>query len=93
MGNDAQVLRKIRIGQLQGGAFTAGGLEVRIGDGKTERNARQQRRVRRVVADAGAGRGRNAELRGQSFEAGELVADALEHVPDAEFAAAPLHGG
>ena len=26
MGNDAQVLRKIRIGQLQGGAFTAGGL-------------------------------------------------------------------
>jgi TRAP-type C4-dicarboxylate transport system substrate-binding protein len=26
MGNDAQVLRKIRIGQLHGGAFTAGGL-------------------------------------------------------------------
>lgn len=26
MGTDAQVLRKIRIGQLQGGAFTAGGL-------------------------------------------------------------------
>ena len=29
MGNDAQVLRKIRIGQLQGGAFTAGGLGER----------------------------------------------------------------
>ena len=29
MGNDAQVLRKIRIGQLQGGAFTAGGLAER----------------------------------------------------------------
>ena len=29
MGNDAQVLRKIRIGQLQGGAFTAGGLSER----------------------------------------------------------------
>jgi TRAP-type C4-dicarboxylate transport system substrate-binding protein len=29
MGNDAQVLRKIRIGQLQGGAFTAGGLGAR----------------------------------------------------------------
>lgn len=26
MGTDAQVLRKIRVGQLQGGAFTAGGL-------------------------------------------------------------------
>jgi TRAP-type C4-dicarboxylate transport system substrate-binding protein len=31
MGNDAQVLRKIRIGQLQGGAFTAGGLSERYG--------------------------------------------------------------
>ncbi len=31
MGNDAQVLRKIRIGQLQGGAFTAGGLAERDG--------------------------------------------------------------
>ena len=31
MGNDAQVLRKIRIGQLQGGAFTAGGLGARYG--------------------------------------------------------------
>jgi TRAP-type C4-dicarboxylate transport system substrate-binding protein len=29
MGNDAQVLRKIRIGQLQGGAFTSGGLAER----------------------------------------------------------------
>ena len=29
MGNDAQVLRKVRIGQLQGGAFTAGGLAGR----------------------------------------------------------------
>lgn len=29
MGNDAQVLRKIRIGQLQGGAFTSGGLSER----------------------------------------------------------------
>jgi len=29
MGNDAQVLRKIRIGQLQGGAFTAGSLSER----------------------------------------------------------------
>ena len=29
MGNDAQVLRKIRVGQLQGGAFTAGGLSER----------------------------------------------------------------
>src|SRR5262245_7175528 len=29
MGNAAQVLRKIRIGQLQGGAFTAGGLGER----------------------------------------------------------------
>jgi TRAP-type C4-dicarboxylate transport system substrate-binding protein len=29
MGNDAQVLRKIRIGQLQGGAFTASGLAER----------------------------------------------------------------
>lgn len=28
-GNDAQVLRKVRIGQLQGGAFTAGGLGER----------------------------------------------------------------
>lgn len=31
MGNDAQVLRKIRIGQIQGGAFTAGGLGERYG--------------------------------------------------------------
>jgi TRAP-type C4-dicarboxylate transport system substrate-binding protein len=31
MGNDAQVLRKIRIDQLQGGAFTAGGLGERYG--------------------------------------------------------------
>jgi len=31
MGNDAQVLRKIRIGQLQGGAFTAGSLAERYG--------------------------------------------------------------
>lgn len=31
MGNDAQVLRKVRIGQLQGGAFTAGGLADRYG--------------------------------------------------------------
>jgi TRAP-type transport system periplasmic protein len=30
MGNDAQVLRKIRINQLQGGAFTAGGLSERF---------------------------------------------------------------
>jgi TRAP-type C4-dicarboxylate transport system substrate-binding protein len=29
MGNDAQVLRKLRIGQLQGGAFTASGLAER----------------------------------------------------------------
>jgi TRAP-type transport system periplasmic protein len=29
MGNDAQVLRKVRIGQLQGGAFTSGGLAER----------------------------------------------------------------
>jgi TRAP-type C4-dicarboxylate transport system substrate-binding protein len=29
MGSDAQVLRKVRIGQLQGGAFTAGGLAER----------------------------------------------------------------
>jgi TRAP-type C4-dicarboxylate transport system substrate-binding protein len=29
MGNDAQVLRKVRVGQLQGGAFTAGGLGER----------------------------------------------------------------
>jgi TRAP-type C4-dicarboxylate transport system substrate-binding protein len=29
MGNDAQVLRKIRVGQLQGGAFTSGGLAER----------------------------------------------------------------
>jgi len=28
MGNDSSVLRKIRIGQLQGGAFTAGGLSA-----------------------------------------------------------------
>jgi TRAP-type C4-dicarboxylate transport system substrate-binding protein len=31
MGNDAQVLRKVRVGQLQGGAFTAGGLADRYG--------------------------------------------------------------
>ena len=31
MGNDQQVLRKIRVGQLQGGAFTAGGLGERYG--------------------------------------------------------------
>jgi TRAP-type transport system periplasmic protein len=31
MGNDAQVLRKVRVGQLQGGAFTAGGLAERYG--------------------------------------------------------------
>ncbi len=29
MGDDAQVLRKVRIGQLQGGAFTSGGLASR----------------------------------------------------------------
>ncbi len=29
MGNDAQVLRKIRVGQLQGGAFSSGGLVER----------------------------------------------------------------
>ncbi len=29
MGNDAQVLRKIRVGQLQGGAFTGGGIAER----------------------------------------------------------------
>jgi TRAP-type C4-dicarboxylate transport system substrate-binding protein len=29
MGNDSQVLRKIRIGQLHGGAFTAGGIGER----------------------------------------------------------------
>jgi TRAP-type C4-dicarboxylate transport system substrate-binding protein len=32
MGNEKQVLRKIRIGQLQGGAFTAGGLAERYPD-------------------------------------------------------------
>jgi TRAP-type C4-dicarboxylate transport system substrate-binding protein len=31
MGSDGQVLRKIRVGQLQGGAFTAGGLAERYG--------------------------------------------------------------
>jgi TRAP-type C4-dicarboxylate transport system substrate-binding protein len=31
MGSDSQVLRKIRVGQLQGGAFTAGGLSERYG--------------------------------------------------------------
>jgi TRAP-type C4-dicarboxylate transport system substrate-binding protein len=31
MGSDGQVLRKIRVGQLQGGAFTAGGLGERYG--------------------------------------------------------------
>ncbi|HEU4619442.1 MAG TPA: TRAP transporter substrate-binding protein DctP [Gammaproteobacteria bacterium] len=30
MGNDAQVLRKVRIGQLQGGAFTSSGLAERF---------------------------------------------------------------
>jgi TRAP-type C4-dicarboxylate transport system substrate-binding protein len=29
MGNDAQVLRKVRVGQLQGGAFSSGGLVER----------------------------------------------------------------
>jgi len=29
MGNDGQVLRKVRVGQLQGGAFTSGGLAER----------------------------------------------------------------
>jgi len=29
MGNDGQVLRKVRVGQLHGGAFTGGGLAVR----------------------------------------------------------------
>jgi len=32
MGNDKKVLRKMRIGQLQGGAFTAGGLMDRYPD-------------------------------------------------------------
>ena len=32
MGNEKQVLRKIRIGQLQGGAFTAGGLAEKYPD-------------------------------------------------------------
>ena len=32
MGNDKKVLRKIRIGQLQGGAFTANGLSERYPD-------------------------------------------------------------
>ena len=32
MGNEKKVLRKIRIGQLQGGAFTASGLSERYGD-------------------------------------------------------------
>jgi TRAP-type C4-dicarboxylate transport system substrate-binding protein len=32
MGNDKKVLRKIRIGQLQGGAFTANGLSERYSD-------------------------------------------------------------
>jgi len=32
MGNERQVLRKIRIGQLQGGAFTANGLAERYAD-------------------------------------------------------------
>jgi len=32
MGNDKKVLRKIRIGQLQGGAFTASGLSERYRD-------------------------------------------------------------
>ena len=29
MGNDSQILRRVRVGQLQGGAFTAGGLSSR----------------------------------------------------------------
>ena len=29
MGDDAQILRRIRVGQLNGGAFTAGGLSER----------------------------------------------------------------
>ena len=29
MGNDSQVLRKVRVGQLQGGAFASGGLADR----------------------------------------------------------------
>ncbi len=32
MGNEKQVLRKIRIGQLQGGAFTAGGIAEKYAD-------------------------------------------------------------
>jgi TRAP-type C4-dicarboxylate transport system substrate-binding protein len=32
MGNDKKVLRKIRIGQLQGGAFTSSGLSERYAD-------------------------------------------------------------
>lgn len=32
MGNERQVLRKIRIGQLQGGAFTAGGIAEKYPD-------------------------------------------------------------
>lgn len=32
MGNEKQVLRKIRIGQLQGGAFTAGGIAEKYPD-------------------------------------------------------------
>ncbi len=32
MGNDKKVLRKVRIGQLQGGAFTASGLSERYAD-------------------------------------------------------------
>jgi len=32
MGNDKKVLRKMRIGQLQGGVFTANGLSDRYGD-------------------------------------------------------------
>jgi TRAP-type C4-dicarboxylate transport system substrate-binding protein len=32
MGNDKKVLRKIRIGQLQGGVFTSSGLAERYGD-------------------------------------------------------------
>ena len=32
MGNDKKVLRKIRIGQLQGGVFTANGLSERYRD-------------------------------------------------------------
>src|SRR5690606_40525776 len=41
MGNDAQVLRKIRIGQLHGGAFTAGGLAERSEEHTSELQSRE----------------------------------------------------